>query len=404
MSPAIDAAPPCIVVGLETQIGLGVVRELGRAGVRVIGIAQSANAMGLASRYLWRRVEGVEPRSEALLACIRALGEEHGPCSLIVLSEVNLAWLSERRDQLGCVVPVLPSAHALGIALDKQRTLALAAQVGIDVPRSDQPRTAADVEQLAATFPFPAVLKWADPNAVAPRLSARKLPLIKAEYVYTADEFRRVMARYAPLGQWPLVQQYCAGRGLGQFFFIHRGEVVRRFQHLRIAEWPPEGGFSSVCEALPLEAHVELQERSIALLKAMRWEGVAMVEYRYDEATGVAKLMEVNGRFWGSFPLAVQAGAGFALLAHNLQGAGGGMPLPEFRPGVRCRMMSTEIKRLGRLLFQPGRIADRGFRIRRTAELWRFASDFFRPGVGYYVWSRDDPRPFFRDMRNLLRR
>ncbi len=50
---------------------------------------------------------------------------------------------------------------------------------------------------------------------------------------------------------------------------MRNGEVLRRFQHTRIAEWPPEGGFSSVCDSVPLSEHRELQERSIALLRAI---------------------------------------------------------------------------------------------------------------------------------------
>lgn len=62
------------------------------------------------------------------------------------------------------------------------------------------------------------------------------------------------------------------------------------------------GGFSSVCDALPLSEHQALQAQSVALLRAIGWEGVAMVEYRFDPATGTAVLMEINGRFWGSYP------------------------------------------------------------------------------------------------------
>ena len=117
-----------------------------------------------------------------------------------------------------------------------------------------------------------------------------------------------------------------------------------------IAEWPPEGGFSSVCDAVPLSHHQDLQERSIALLRAIGWEGCAMVEYRLDDATGEAALMEVNGRFWGSFPLAVQAGAGFANLAYHLQGLGQTPELPPLTEELRCRMVTTELKRLVRIL------------------------------------------------------
>jgi hypothetical protein len=47
-----QSAAPCYVLGIETQIGLSLIRELGEAGIPVIGIATDANAIGLQSRYL----------------------------------------------------------------------------------------------------------------------------------------------------------------------------------------------------------------------------------------------------------------------------------------------------------------------------------------------------------------
>ena len=199
---------------------------------------------------------------------------------------------------------------------------------------------------------YPVVVKWADPIAAMARLHAHGLALQKLEFAADEAALRRIGERFAPAGIWPLIQEYCPGRGLGQFFFMHEGRAVRRFQHQRIAEWPPEGGFSSVCDAVPLSHHQELQERSIALLQAIGWEGCAIVEYRLDDATGEAALMEVNGRFWGSFPLAVQAGAGFANLAYHLQGLGQTPELPPLTEELRCRMVTTELKRLVRILHE----------------------------------------------------
>lgn len=402
----IDASlPSCYVLGLETQIGLAVVRELGMAGIRVIGIAQAASAIGLKSRYLSEGVVIANVRTAAGVEQIRGLGRRFGPGVLLAVSEVNTDWLIRHRSEFGGITPVVPDAEAFARVLDKHRTLAHAQQLGIEVPRSAQPESWQEVERIAGEFSFPAVLKWSDPAAVAPRLQGAGIALDKAEYVYTAEEFRAAASRYAPIGTWPMIQEYCAGRGLGQFFFMHQGRALRRFQHLRIAEWPPEGGFSSVCDALPLDRFVELQEKSIALLRDIGWEGVAMVEYRLDESTGRAVLMEINGRFWGSYPLAVACGAGFGLLAYHVQGLGADWqpPAPP-AADLRCRMVATELKRLVRILLQPGRIRDRHYRRRPLAELWRFASDFLRPRVCYYVWSLRDPLPFLADMRNLVRR
>ena len=67
-------------------------------------------------------------------------------------------------------------------------------------------------------------------------------------------------------------------------------------------------------------------------------------------------------------------------------------------------MVSTELKRLVRICLQPSKIVDRTFLVRPAAEIWRFVSDFFRPGVGYYVWDTSDPQPFYADVKNLLRK
>ena len=52
--------------------------------------------------------------------------------------------------------------------------------------------------------------------------------------------------------------------------------------------------------------------RSDPLLTAKT--GVAMVEYRYDPASRRYVFMEINGRFWGSLQLAIDAGVDFPAL------------------------------------------------------------------------------------------
>ncbi|MCB1778168.1 MAG: carboxylate--amine ligase, partial [Candidatus Competibacteraceae bacterium] len=354
----LHSQPPCIVLGIETQIGLAIVRELGRSGVRVIGLANRDRSIGLASRYLERGIVVGTQRDEQLVETVRGLGDVYGDVVLLAVSENDLTWLIDHQDQFGRVKAITPPVAAFRQVLDKARTLEIAEKLGIRVPRTYPAMCVEEWRTAAAQARYPVVVKWADPLAVMPRLREQGIPFQKVEYALDQAALLEIGKRYTPIEQWPLIQEYCPGRGLGQFFFVYQGEVLRRFQHLRIAEWPPEGGFSSVCDVAPLSEHRDLQERSIALLRAIGWEGCAMVEYRLDEATGEAALMEINGRFWGSFPLAVHAGASFALLAYYAQGLEQAPSLPPLRESLRCRMVSTELKRLARLFFQPSRIVD----------------------------------------------
>ena len=68
-----------------------------------------------------------------------------------------------------------------------------------------------------------------------------------------------------------------------------------------------------------------------------------MVEFKLNEATGESRLMEINGRFWGSLPLAVHAGADFPFFLYELETRGARPSAPRARPGVVCRKLSSDL-------------------------------------------------------------
>ena len=396
--------PVCYVLGVGSQIGLSIIREVGQASVRVIALATSCDDLGLESRYavageIVSHVGNPEGIDE-----IRNIGFRYGRGYLIAISEQHIRWLIEHEDEFGLIVPIVPRKEAFEAVLDKERTLILANALGISTPASIAPVTLDEFKRAGATIGYPVVLKWRDPNVVGPLLRDAGIPLLKAEYIYSDSDLALAGERYASVGTWPLVQEYCPGRGFGQFFLIRNGVAERIFQHVRIAEWPPEGGFSSVCEGVSLRHFSKLQEQSIRLLREIGWEGVAMVEYRYDDRTDRFVLMEVNGRFWGSYPLAYYSGAQFALaLFHSAAGVTP-KPVGGLKEAIRCRSVLGEMKRLHRIIFQREKIRDRSFQVDVSCELIRFVRDFIRPNVRYYVWSVRDPWPFWRDVLNEIKR
>jgi predicted ATP-grasp superfamily ATP-dependent carboligase len=398
---AIDVSTPAIILGIDTQIGLCLVRELGRAGIAVHGVTSDPRSIGLRSRYLTQGhvLPGSEPE---LIEGLATLGRTLGRAYLLAVSEPHLEMLNRNRHRLGGVRALTPDPRRLSAALDKAATLALARQCGITVPEMWAVASTPDGIAITPGVRFPVVLKWSDPNRVFAALKMRGLPLHKAEFALTQDDLRAKLVPYRDIGEFPMIQEYVPGHGLGQCVFMHRGEPLRQFQHRRLREWPPEGGFSTACEAIPLTEHRELMTRSVELLRGMDWEGVAMVEYRVDAVTGRAVLMEVNGRFWGSYPLAFHSDAQFALLTYAVLGNAELPTLPPPRGDLRCRMAATDLKRLVRVVLQPGKIADPMFKRRPIVELREFLFDFFSPRTRYYVYSSDDPKPFIQDVRNMI--
>lgn len=392
---------PAVVLGIDTPIGLTVVRDLGRHGVPVYGIGRRATALGLHSRFLKRGL--VRPGTEeGLIDQIVALGAELGAACLFAVSENDIAMLNRYRDRLGAFNCLFADAPRLESVLDKAQTYVAAAKVGIRAPRTAIIENMAQAEPLRTSLRFPVVLKWANPPEASRLLAPFGVTPEKTHYCQTPDELIAYLRRFEPAGTYPLIQEYVAGNGLGQFVLMKDGQAHYTFQHWRVHEWPPEGGSSSLCESVSADLHQELMAKSIALLRELGWEGVAMVEYRYDPATGEAALMEVNGRFWGSLPLAYHSGANFPYLYYRLFGLGLPVNHPPYRAGVRCRYMVPETKRLARILFAPHKIPDRQLAFKRGPELLSYLADFVRPHSRYFVFDRHDPQPFLEDIKQML--
>lgn len=387
------------MLGIDSPIGLTVVRELGAAGIDVHGIARNRRGLGLHSRRSHRGYI----REPDLIAQLNRIAEDAGAPFLMCISMGDCLLVRAAADagRLPNLRSLLPPLDRLELVNDKAAVLDMAASLGIAVPVTWEP--AADNDAPPPGFSYPCILKWRDPDLIAPRLEALGLPMLKAEYAYDAAGLSAALRRYAPLGAFPLVQSYARGTGVGQMFVMQGGEARLRFQHRRLHEWPPEGGTSTMCESVPVDENAPLMARSEALLRAIGWEGPAMVEYRYDAASGQAVLMEINGRFWGSLPLAHHAGAHFALATYHALGLERPLPDPGYRAGVRCRYMIPDTKRLLAVAFRPNSIADRSIRFSRVGAVLSYFAAFLNPRGRYFVWTWSDPRPFFADIGFVAR-
>ena len=395
--------PPAILLGGDTPIGLTVVRELGEQGVPVHVIARSKRGLGLYSR--WAATRHIRSGDDAqTVDLLNRIAQVHGARYIMAVSETDLLALRSAVDEnrlvgLGILVPPL---EQLRLVNDKLATYNVAREIGIPVPRGWQPRDRREAEDIPGDFTYPCILKWRDPASIAERLRQGALPLLKAEYCYSRDELAASLSRYHAIGQYPVAQAYARGIGLGHMLFMHKGEALLSFQHIRRAEWPPEGGVSTVCSSLPLSFHPEWVTQSAALLRRIGWEGAAMVEYRYDRKTDTRALMEINGRFWGSLPLAYHARAHFAWLTYSVLGLNEIPKIEEYRAGVTCRYMIPETRRVLTIVFNSGFIKDRTLTISKISTVIDYISAFFRPSVHYYVFSAKDPLPFAVDMKAVL--
>ena len=397
------AAEAIIVLGTETPIGLAIIRDLGEHGYVTIGIGRKNTALSSYSRHCHHHV--IRQESEAdVVAQILDLAETYQAKCLLAISENDLLMLNKYRYELETKITLLiPMPDQLSQVLDKSTCQDHARASGITVPETWHFSSLSEARKEAPDLSYPVVLKWSDPNSVMAQLDAIGLQPLKAEYAHDAEDLLVRLGRFDKAGVFPMVQSYCPGHGLGQMFLVKGGDVVMEFQHERLHEWPPEGGVSSLCRSVPLSEHGDARARSRALLRRLRWTGVAMVEYRYDPETQQYHFMEINGRFWGSLPLALAAGVPFAsaLVAH-CGATRRHFSFPKQYSAVTACYWIPETKRLLRLLLSPSEIQDPFYKSDLIRSAFSYLSLPFRPSTRWFIFRFSDPMPFFGDLASIF--
>ena len=368
---------PVLIVAADTIIGLTVMRSLGRRGVPVYCASTMRDALGPRSVYCRGSFELPDEPDKAI-AAVQEYARRWNVTHLIGISENHITLLNEYRRELARHYTLLfPPQEIFDKAVRKDLTLACAARAGISAPATAYPQNMEEVENCAH-LQFPVVLKLAHRQ-----FPAGTQPAFQHKYllVTSFEELRTALGKLPP-GQFPMVQEYVPGGGVGMSMLVRNGKAVLAFQHRRIREFPPEGGIGVMCEAISPES--TLLEQSAALLAEMAWDGVAMVEYRRDPKTERCVLMEVNGRFWGSLPTAVQAGADFPFWLYRTSLPGAPLPSQNYQTGLRARTLAGDTKWLLAVLRGRNKPAARAIGEYLAA---------FRPSTKYFMWACDDPKP-----------
>jgi predicted ATP-grasp superfamily ATP-dependent carboligase len=387
-----------VLDGNENQ-AVAATRSLARAGYEVIVGASEGWSKAGWSRFASRSFRYPSPRTAAA-DFIDAIVGELGDDAAVVLpmTERTTLPVSSHRKQLQSAGArlVLPPHDVVLEVFDKARMTELARSFGIAVPHTRVVEADEDASELAGMLSYPLVLK---PRTSEERTADGKAIATGApSYARSAPEFVAALDALRRRCRSVLVQEFVPGTGAGYFALMHEGELRGEFAHRRLRDVRPSGSGSALRESvLPSPA---LREASLALLGAVGWHGVAMVEFRV-RPDGQPVFLEINGRFWNSLALAIHAGVDFPVAVAQMAEHGDVTSLPPGRPGVRCRWLLGD----ARHLLSVWKGAPRGFpvpfpsRLSTTAQVLRPAR-----GTAHDNFSLDDPLPELGDWLHFLLR
>ena len=380
-----------LVTDAPANASLAVVRSLGRRGVPV-GVCTFEGEFNLAAYSRWAAESVALPsptRDPAgyIDALIRVL--ETGKYAIVFpTTERTIQLIASARDRLPTWLRVpMPGPDALATVLDKQRTAALAEAVGVPIPRTWCPENADAVATLAPELSYPVVVKPRQTNFLV------NGHLVKTDYI-VVEAAPRLMAAWRTVDAAmprPVIQTLVRGRGVGMNTLWRDGKPVVWFCHRRLREIDLRGGRSTA--AISTACPPRLLESARRMLDALAWHGVAMVEFKWDEARGTFWLLEINGRFWGSLPLALACGVDFPYYLYQV--ALGDMPEPpgSYPIGVVARDAVGELKHFVRVMAHGNG--------RRLATLGE-APTILHPWKKSFNWVADDPEPGRREWLRVV--
>jgi len=375
--------------------------------MEVVAADELPRSPGFYSRYTSERVRYPPPAEapeQAVEVLLRAARELSVDLIVPVTDEIILPLSEARAHFAGVCRLALPGMQALATALDKRATLELAEGLDIPVPRTALVANTDEALAAAEDIGWPVVLKPQSSRVYRreqdPKTGEQgKVAAFGVSYAAGPETLTTQVGRLEGRSG-VLVQEYCTGTGIGIELLMDRGRPLAAFQHRRVREVPITGGASSYRDSVPLDP--VLLDHAVRLLGALDWTGLAMVEFKAGN-TGHT-LMEVNGRIWGSLPLAVKAGMDFParLVDLCLNGSSNARVRLDtaYEVGVRSRNLELETMWIGSALRRGRRYPFLEAPSRREA--LRVALQLLNPADGYDVLSRDDPRPGLAEIAQII--
>ena len=319
-------------------------RSLARAGHTVIAGESTSWSKASWSRACNSSLRYPSPAEnvDAFVNSIASFVQQHPGTLVLPMTEATTLPVSAHRDFLIAAGArlVLPEHENLLRAFDKDETTRLAASLGIAVPATILITSDDEARDASKSLHYPVVLK---PRA-SEELAASVLRTAgRPRYASNAGEFNDAYREIGSRSSATLVQEFVPGGGTGYFALMHHGELRAEFAHRRIRDVYPTGSGSAV--RISVDPDPDIKRSSLDVLSALRWHGVAMVEYRKQPGSPPV-FMEVNGRFWHSLPLACYAGADFPALLAQMAEHGDVEPNFSYRRGVRCRWLAGDARHL----------------------------------------------------------
>ena len=332
----------------HSAAALAFTRSLGRAGHWVaVGSQVGICAPAEVSRYCRARFRYPVSTDDAagFVDAILAYARSENINLIIPITDWTTAPLSQRRTLFdgACRIAIGPHS-AIESSADKYATVMMARECNVATPSTTLVSAVADLDRVEKLI-FPVVVK----DRFSARWMGNRAVFGSVAYAYSEADLKKKIEKRIALAGDVLVQEFVPGRGIGFSAFCEGDRIFAPFVWLRVRETDPRGSGSSARKSIPLTP--DLIEGSHALIKRIGFQGICMLEYKLEEKSGRAVLMEINGRPWGSIQLPIDSGIDYPRYIADWYLESKLPPVEvRYKKGILCRRIVGELTHLENVL------------------------------------------------------
>ncbi|UPM44700.1 carboxylate--amine ligase [Halocatena salina] len=312
-----------LVLDSNGQAALSIVRSLGRHGVRVTAGTDRRFALGPISKYATDAYIHPDPDDNcyAFLDHLRTHLADNDYFAVVPATDKTTALLSRHKADLERTGTVVATEdwETFSLVYDKANTFDLAATLDVPIPATFAPESPADLDRIRDELSYPAVIKSRSKSIWTENGEHELRRVDGSHYVHSPDDLCSTYEAFYTANDAfeeypPLIQEYVPGETQTTVVLADEGEILAHFQERRLRTDPPSGGNSTLLDGVRSQ---RMFESARSLIERLEWTGPAQVEFM-KRPDGEFRLIEVNGRYWGSLPLAINSGVDFPWLHYRL--------------------------------------------------------------------------------------
>jgi len=358
-----------LVTDASKRETLAIVRSLSKKGIAVTVGEDRKLCCSFFSKYIKNKIIYPNPAENpfSFIKSIYELVKRSKYDVIFPVDDQTTILFSKYKDKLSKYTKVpVADYETIMKGRDKAKTIKIAMGNGIPCPKT---YFVDDIEEIRKDeIEFPVVIKPRESSGARGIVYVNSLEELMREY-------KKVKKRYGT----PLIQEYIPHNG-GHYsvcaLFNHDSEPRAIFVYKELRQYPITGGPATFSVSVE---KTDVLKYAIKLLKAMKWYGVAHLDFLIDSRDKKPKLLEVNPRFWSSLELAILSGVDFPYLLYKMALDGDVETVTKYETGIKLRFL------VGDILWLLGTKN----KLKALPEFLKFMDG----SIGYAIWSLDDPKP-----------